>query len=47
MSYSFKSNNKVYKIDFDEEGEEFFFEFKDERKPLDYKKLDDYLYSKS
>jgi len=45
MSYSFKSNNKVYKIDFDEEGEEFFFEFKDERKPLDYKKLDDYLYS--
>jgi biotin carboxyl carrier protein len=45
MTYSFKHNNQVYKLSFEDEGEHLVVELEDSKKPIEYKKLDDYLYS--
>jgi len=45
MTYSFKHNNQVYKISFENEGDNLVVEIDNNRKPVEYKKLDDYLYS--
>ena len=45
MTYSFKHNNQVYKLSFENEGDNLVVEIDNNRKPVEYKKLDDYLYS--
>jgi len=45
MTYSFKHNNKIYKISFEDEGDRLVVELEGSKKPIEYKKIDDYLYS--
>jgi len=45
MNCSFKFNNKLYKVNFEDEDEEIVVEVEGNSIPVDYKKLDDNLYS--
>lgn len=45
MTYSFKHNNQIYKLSFETEGKELIVELEDSKKPIEFQKLDDHLYS--
>lgn len=45
MNCTFKYNNKLYKVNFEEEDEGIVVEVEGNSKPVDYKKLDNNLYS--
>ncbi|NIT12709.1 MAG: hypothetical protein GTN99_00210 [Candidatus Dadabacteria bacterium] len=45
MTYSFKHNNQLYKLSFEDEGSNLVVELEDSKKQVEFKKLDDYLYS--
>jgi len=45
MTYSFKHDNQVYKISFEEDDGNISVELEDSKKHVEFKKLDDYLYS--
>ncbi|HSG30951.1 MAG TPA: biotin/lipoyl-containing protein [Thermodesulfobacteriota bacterium] len=45
MTYSFKHDNQIYKLNFENDGGNLTVELEDSKKKVEFKKLDDYLYS--
>lgn len=45
MNYNFRHNDQVYKVSLEEEEKETHFEFKGKKVPVEYRKIDDHIYS--
>ncbi|NIP37800.1 MAG: hypothetical protein GWO07_02060 [Candidatus Dadabacteria bacterium] len=45
MTYTFKHDNQIYKLSFEEDGDNLIVDLEESKKEVEFKKLDDHLYS--